>query len=140
MRFHQHGWKIMYTPDAEIIHVLGGSSSQRTDEMIICERRSTLMLMQQKSGWIARAVANGMFLAGALARVIVLGLGSLLLGRPNDVAQQRWTTSTSTLAYHALGRLPSASGESTFAARRSRVNIQERATGRGANLETDVPS
>jgi len=46
-RFKQAGWKIVFTPDAQIIHFGGGSSKQKQSEMTLQLRQSILLFMKK---------------------------------------------------------------------------------------------
>ena len=46
-RFKQAGWKIMFTPDAEIIH-LGGASSKRMRPEMLMQLRASILLFLRK--------------------------------------------------------------------------------------------
>lgn len=46
-RFKQAGWKVMFTPDAEIIH-LGGASSQQMNPVMTLQLRGSILLFMRK--------------------------------------------------------------------------------------------
>jgi len=46
-RFKEHGWKILFSPDAEIIHLYGQSSRQVKPQMILQESSSILKFIQK---------------------------------------------------------------------------------------------
>ena len=50
-RFKQAGWKIIFTPDAEIVHLGGASSSQIKPQMYLQLRGSILLFFRKHRGW-----------------------------------------------------------------------------------------
>ena len=56
-RFKQAGWKVMFTPCAEIIHVGGGSSKQMKPEMVLQLRASILFFFKKHRGRLAYRLA-----------------------------------------------------------------------------------
>lgn len=105
-RFHRAGWKVMYTPDATIIHKGRASSSQCATDMHLLERRAMLMFLEHKSGRVTRWTANAMFLIGALSRLPRLLLQRLIRPAQADDLAAQWQQAKVTVAFHLLGRLP----------------------------------
>lgn len=56
-RFHKAGWKILFTPDADIIHLHGASTKQRKHEMILQLRGSKLLFWKKHRGRLAYSLA-----------------------------------------------------------------------------------
>lgn len=56
-RFKKAGWKVMFTPDAQIIHLGGQSSSKVQIEMIIQLRLSILHFMRMHYSWLQHKIA-----------------------------------------------------------------------------------
>ncbi len=56
-RFHKAGWKVMFTPDAEIIHLGGASSRQMKPEMVLQLRGSILLFLKKHKGFWTHAAA-----------------------------------------------------------------------------------
>lgn len=52
-RFKQSGWRVLFTPEAQIIHLGGQSSAMRSGEMIIQLRLSILKFVRKHHGWLA---------------------------------------------------------------------------------------
>jgi hypothetical protein len=52
-RFHKAGWKIMFTPDAEIIHFGGASSRQVKPQMRLQLSRSILLFIKKNRGFLS---------------------------------------------------------------------------------------
>ncbi len=52
-RFRQAGWKILFTPSAEIIHLGGASTKQMKPEMVLQLRASILLFLKKHRGrWV----------------------------------------------------------------------------------------
>lgn len=102
-RFHKAGWKVLYTPDPQIIHLGGCSSSQAATDMHLMERRSLLIFLEKKSGKLVRWIANMMFCTATLGRVIILwcqGLGSKAV---RDSVRGKWRMALAALRFHLPG-------------------------------------
>lgn len=56
-RFKRAGWKIVFTPDAQIIHFGGGSSKQKQSEMILQLRQSILLFMKKHKSFSTHVLA-----------------------------------------------------------------------------------
>ena len=56
-RFRQAGWKVMFTPTAEIIHLGGASSSKIKPEMVLQLRGSILLFIKKHMSHMAYATA-----------------------------------------------------------------------------------
>ena len=56
-RFKQAGWKVMFTPDCEIIHLGGQSSRKIRGEMLIELRLSILKFIDKHYGWAKHKLA-----------------------------------------------------------------------------------
>lgn len=56
-RFKQAGWKVMFTPMAEIIHFGGQSSRKVKGEMLIQLRLSILKFIRKHHGWLKHKIA-----------------------------------------------------------------------------------
>ena len=56
-RFKKTGWKVFFTPDAEIIHLGGGSSRQMKPEMTLQLRGSILLFIRKHKGRLAYVLA-----------------------------------------------------------------------------------
>ena len=57
-RFKQAGWKMMFTPDAEIIHLGGQSTAQKSADMTVRLRLSILRFIRKHHGWLAYEIAR----------------------------------------------------------------------------------
>jgi GT2 family glycosyltransferase len=56
-RCKQAGWKTLFTPSAEIIHLGGESSKQAITEMILLRRGSKLLFFKKHKGWFVYILA-----------------------------------------------------------------------------------
>ncbi|HPD45737.1 MAG TPA: glycosyltransferase family 2 protein [Anaerohalosphaeraceae bacterium] len=68
-RFKQAGWKVMFTPDAEIIHYGGQSSRAVRAEMLIEVRLSILKFIHKHRGRLQYAIACGLVILFAAVRL-----------------------------------------------------------------------
>jgi len=57
-RFKQAGWKILYTPAAEIIHVGGASTARMPGEMLLQLRGSKLIFLKKHRGRVVHLIAK----------------------------------------------------------------------------------
>lgn len=104
-RFRRAGWKVMYTPEAVIIHLGGCSSSQAATDMHLMERRSLLIFLEKKSGRHVRWIANMMFCAATLGRFVLLSLQRAAGGRLGTSAKVKWSKTAAALRFHLPGLL-----------------------------------
>ncbi len=56
-RFRQNGWKILFTPDVQIIHFAGQSSKQMASKMTLQLRGSILQFMHKHRSWFEYKLA-----------------------------------------------------------------------------------
>ena len=63
LRVRAAGWRIVYTPRAEIVHHLGASMAQAASRSAAEYHRSHLRLYEKHTGPVARAVLRGWILA-----------------------------------------------------------------------------
>ena len=56
-RFRKAGYKILFTPDAKIIHLEGESSKKAVTEMILLRRGSKLLFFKKHKGWFVYILA-----------------------------------------------------------------------------------
>ncbi len=105
-RFHRRGWKTVYTPDARIVHLRDASGSQVPAEMNLWYRRSLLMFLEMKSGWLTRWIANLMFCVASMIRLPALAVRRLAGGQRGQDARPQWRLSAAALRFHLLGHFP----------------------------------
>lgn len=68
-RFKQAGWKVLFTPEAEIIHYGGQSSRNAKPEMLIELRLSLLKFIRKHQGRVQHAIASALVLLFAAIRL-----------------------------------------------------------------------
>lgn len=56
-RFKQAGWKVMFTPEGEIIHLGGRSTIQKRSEMLVQLRLSILKFIKKHQNWLKSKIA-----------------------------------------------------------------------------------
>lgn len=105
-RFHQAGWKVMYTPDAEILHYGQLSSSQVATDMRLMERRSLLMFLEKKSGKWARRFGNIMFCGATIAKVPLLLMKRVVKKGRRPDSHNEMDVCLAAIRYHLFGQLP----------------------------------
>lgn len=70
-RFKQAGWKVLFTPGAQIIHLGGQSSARVRVEMLIQLRMSVLQFIRKHYGWLQHKVACLLVISFFVVRVPV---------------------------------------------------------------------
>ncbi|MHC4083588.1 MAG: glycosyltransferase family 2 protein [Planctomycetota bacterium] len=78
-RFKQAGWKMIFTPDAEIIHLGGRSTVQKSADMIVQLRLSILKFIRKHHGWLAYEIARFLTVLFFVVRLLFRTFLSLLL-------------------------------------------------------------
>lgn len=68
-RVRRAGLRVRYFPDAQIIHIYGGSSDQVFHEMSLSKRLATLLFMDKTRGFIHAWTANVFMLLGVVLRM-----------------------------------------------------------------------
>lgn len=72
-RFKKAGWKVLYYPDARIIHYGGLSASQNPQEMRKELQRSFLLFIERRQGKMARIIARILFIISGIIRLFFWG-------------------------------------------------------------------
>lgn len=86
VRVNRHGWRIMFEPEADVVHLGGKSSAQRwTDEERILVQESARMVYENKSFSRLRNIANGLARTGVLA---IHGVRHRLNGRDSGLLRK----------------------------------------------------
>lgn len=78
-RFNQAGWKILYYPDASIIHYGGMSAAQNPVGMHMEQRKSYLRFIRARQGAIAEKAAQMLICLNGLTRLGYWGILSLVI-------------------------------------------------------------
>ncbi len=107
-RIRNAGWRCVFAPEAQIIHLDGGSksTSQIRSKMYVQMQKSHLIYARKHYGAPGYWSAKTLFVASALLRGLIFG--GLRLVRPNKDTDARLRLSRASLAYHLEGREPSA--------------------------------
>lgn len=105
-RIRQAGWRCVFTPEARILHLDGGSKStaQIKSRMHIQMQKSHLIYARKHDGVFGYAAVKGMFVLSAAFRLVVFGIVRLL--RSDETTRARLRLSGATLRYHLMGREP----------------------------------
>jgi len=88
-RFKEAGWKVLFTPVAEIIHLGGQSSKKVRVDMLIQLRISILRFMRKHYGWLTYHLACLLVMLFFVVRVPVWALVALLHGKQRTDAIAR---------------------------------------------------
>lgn len=85
-RFHQAGWKVLYTPTAQIVHLGGASSAQIKGPMRLQLRGSMLLFIRKHRGWLSYVAACAFVSLFFLLRLLPWLGKAVLAGRahPED--------------------------------------------------------
>ena len=104
-RFAQAGWRMTFTPTAEIVHLSSQSSSQCWPKMYVLQRKSLLLYLEKWRGPAVRWAANVVLAISTLPRVCFwLAARGLRLTR--DRAQEQSAATLAALRYHLTGAVP----------------------------------
>lgn len=88
-RFKNAGWKVMFTPASEIVHLGNQSAKSHPASMLLQLRGSTLLFMKKHRGPIRYAFACVLVSAFFALRVPIWAVLSLIPGRKQKNAWQR---------------------------------------------------
>jgi GT2 family glycosyltransferase len=105
-RIRQDGWRCVFAPVAQIIHLDGGGKStvQIKSRMHVQMQKSHLIYVRKHEGVLAFAIIRALFAGSALLRVLLFGgLGRL---RPSPLTQARARLALASLRFHVLGQEP----------------------------------
>ena len=81
-RLKEAGWKVMYVPDASIIHLGGSGVSYYDAPRILMFHRSFLVYLQKHSGSLRRLIFRVLLIVRALSRSLFFGgAGLVITGR-----------------------------------------------------------
>jgi GT2 family glycosyltransferase len=91
LRAREAGYRPMITPDAEVVHTIGASSSVPTNRMVMI-MRGKVTVFQLHWGPTGARVGRALLLAGVALRA-VLGVAKQALGRSRTRDQDAWVGS-----------------------------------------------
>ena len=105
-RIRKAGWRCVFAPVAQIIHLDGGakSTAQIRSKMYVQLQKSHLIYTQKHHGILGYWVVKALFVLSALARRAAFGLLSLI--RKDETTLARVRLSSAALGYHLAGREP----------------------------------
>lgn len=107
-RIRTAGWTCVFAPQAQIIHLDGGSKStaQIRSKMHVQLQKSHLHYARKHHGRAGWLVLKGLYIGSAALRGAIFGLKGLL--RPDAESRARLQLSRAALAYHLAGLEPAA--------------------------------
>lgn len=105
-RIRDAGWRCVFAPEAQIIHLDGGSksTSQIRSKMYVQMQKSHLIYVRKHYGWWKFAVVKTLFIFSAIARGMLFGALQIL--RPHQNTRARVRLSLAALRYHLVGQEP----------------------------------
>jgi GT2 family glycosyltransferase len=105
-RIRKAGWRCTFVPEAQIIHLDGGSKStvQIRSRMYVQMQKSHLIYLRKHEGALAHAAMKTVFVMSALLRGGLFGLQALVQRSPT--ARARVRLAGAALRYHLAGQEP----------------------------------
>jgi GT2 family glycosyltransferase len=105
-RIRAAGWRCVFAPEAQIIHLDGGSKStvQIQSRMYIQMQKSHLIYAAKHHGRVGYWAVKGLFIGSALLRRAIFWPLRLMRRDPTTAARARLAAAA--LAFHVLGREP----------------------------------
>lgn len=104
-RIRRAGWKVVYYPDAEIVHHGGQSTRQRPGPMLRAMARSQLRFLEKTQGRGAAYVANVLMLLRDLPRAALWRVLRLVPGAGTATLREGLATSRERIGLHLRGLL-----------------------------------
>ena len=102
-RFKQAGWKRLFTPSAEIIHLHGASSSKQRPEMALQLRGSNLQYFEKHHGYISYVIVCFLIALFFLLRIPYWLVKSIISHNGRKVHWRRTVTYLKGVVYALLG-------------------------------------
>lgn len=105
-RIRKAGWRCVFAPVAQIVHLDGGSKStaQIRSRMYVQMQKSHMIYVRKHGGLPAYLAAKAMFVMSALLRLMIFSLVAWRRGDPDSRARVR--LSIASLKFHGLGQEP----------------------------------
>lgn len=102
-RFWKAGWRRVFYPGAQIIHIDGGgkSTSQINVKMLVQLQKSMLIYFRKNLGFFPWLLAKGLFLLANAARYVGWIASSIVTSNP--VARNKAAAATAALRFHLFG-------------------------------------
>ena len=103
-RIRAAGWRCVFAPEAQIIHLDGGgkSTAQIRPKMYVQMQKSHLIYVRKHDGEGAYVVVKSVLIASAFLRLVLFGALRLVHG--DAVTEARLRLSKAALRYHLFGR------------------------------------
>ncbi|SLN76053.1 glycosyltransferase family 2 protein [Ruegeria meonggei] len=107
-RIRDAGWRCVFSPEARILHLEGGSKStaQIKSRMYVQKQKSKMIYTRKHYGWFGALCAKSAFLCSAILRGGAFGLANLARSTPNHKAKVRLARDV--IRFHLFGREPAA--------------------------------
>lgn len=105
-RIRRAGWRCVFTPEARILHLDGGSKStaQIKSRMHVQMQKSHLIYARKHDGRLGYSFVKTLFILSALLRFGLFGLMRLI--RSDKTTRARVRLAGASLNYHLIGREP----------------------------------
>lgn len=105
-RIRKAGWRCVFTPEARILHLDGGSKStvQIKSRMHVQMQKSHLIYTRKHHGIVGHGAVKGMFILFAGLRIALFVIVRLV--RSDDMTLARIRLAGAALRYHLMGREP----------------------------------
>lgn len=105
-RIRAAGWRCTFVPEAQILHLDGGSksTSQIRSHMHVQMQKSKMIYVRKHYGPLGAFATRGIFVLASLIRGTIFGLKGLIRATPETKARVRLAGAA--LRYHMLGREP----------------------------------
>jgi len=85
-RFHQAGWKMLYTPEPRIIHFGGQTAKRQADQFLLQQYGTLLQFMRKHKSWLEFQGARGLVAVFFLMRVPLWAVRGLFFPAQRAVA------------------------------------------------------
>lgn len=105
-RAHQHGWKVYFTPEAQIIHYGGQSASLQTVAMAMHFQQSRIEYFRKHHGWQSAVAARLLGILELSLRLVYWSLSFLLRPRRRSHSTHKITLCWPAWCWLVLGRQP----------------------------------
>ncbi|WP_320178735.1 glycosyltransferase family 2 protein [Roseovarius pacificus] len=105
-RIRDAGWRCVFTPEARILHLEGGSKStaQIKSRMYVQKQKSKMIYVRKHYGRIGALCARAVFLGSAFLRGGAFGLAGLTRSTPERKARLRLALAA--IRFHLFGQEP----------------------------------
>jgi GT2 family glycosyltransferase len=105
-RFSRAGWRRVFTPSAQIVHLDGGrkSTSQVSTKMFVQMQKSSMVYHRKNLGFAAWALVKGIYVASNAVRMVLWFMSSIV---SRDLhTRNKSAAAKAALRYHFLGIEP----------------------------------